>query len=699
MVNTDYVQLGPDDGIAQASNSSFDAATFEIWGALLNGARLVFVSTDTLLSPAALARAIDAQRITTMFVTTALFNEHAASAPAAFAGLRTLLFGGEAVDPQAVRRIVESTPPQRLLHVYGPTETTTFATWHEVALRGGYAERRTVPIGKPIANTHCRILDASLEPVPVGAIGELYVGGPGLARGYLHRPELTAERFVADPLQPGERLYRTGDLARYRADGNIDYAGRIDRQVKLRGFRIELGEIEAAIASEPGVTQCIVVVREDRPGNRRLVAYAVAAVAADAAVAPSPAGLCHSLAARLPAYMVPSSVVMLDALPLTPNGKVDRAALPAPVQGSGGDAAHQDTAPADDLEQQLRAIWEDVLGVAPVHAHHDFFELGGHSLLAIKLLDRIDKQFGRALGLATLFQAPTLGAQAALLRREDWQAPSHCAVAVRAEGRRPPLFFVSGYGGAILPFHALARELDAEQPLYVLDVNSITGLDGSPVVLEALAADMIRDLRSVQPRGPYHLAGFSLGGKIVYEMAQQLQHAGETVGLLALLDCAAPGAERLLSFPVRVWLHVKHALRHDPREAVAYLIERVRRLKKYVGLADRVEPKVFKSHEAIDPTTIVRSIEARARPLYDAWLAYQPRPYAGSLLLIRAEVRDYMPGVVADDRSMGWGRLITRGVDIVSLHDARHEDMLDAQHSRALAALLDDAIARSASRR
>jgi thioesterase domain-containing protein/aryl carrier-like protein len=368
------------------------------------------------------------------------------------------------------------------------------------------------------------------------------------------------------------------------------------------------------------------------------------------------------------------------------------------VHGSGADTEEEDATAGDDLVQRLRAIWEDVLDVRPVRAHDDFFELGGHSLLAIKLLDRVDRQFGRALGLATMFQAPTLGAQADLLR-EGVQAPGHCAVAVRAEGRRPPLFFVSGYGGAILPFHALAKELDAEQPLYVLDVNSIDGLDASPVKLESVAAGMIRDLRRVQPHGPYHLAGFSLGGKIVYEMAQQLQRAGEEVGLLALLDCMAPGAERLRSFPVRVLLHVQHALRRDPREAAAYLLERVRRLKKYFGLAERVQPTVFKSHQPVDPTTIVRSIEARARPLYEAWRAYEPGPYPGRLLLIRAEVRDYMPGVVADDRSMGWSRLIAQGVEIVSLNEARHEDMLDARHAPALAALLDAAMARSASRR
>ncbi len=248
--NTDYVRIAPTDCIAQASNASFDAATFEIWGALLNGARIAIVSTDTLLSAPDLEQQIADDAITTLFMTTALFNEHAANAPDTFCGLRELLFGGEAVSPAAVARVLRSRPPQRLLHVYGPTEATTFATWHEVAPGLGRGKTpATIPIGRPIANTTCHVLDASMQPVPIGVTGDLWVGGPGLARGYLNRPDLDAERFVERHAATGERLYRTGDRVRRLADGTIVFLGRDDDQVKLRGFRIELGEVRAAIAA------------------------------------------------------------------------------------------------------------------------------------------------------------------------------------------------------------------------------------------------------------------------------------------------------------------------------------------------------------------------------------------------------------------------------------------------------------------
>jgi len=686
VMNADYVRFGPERVIAQASNSSFDAATFEVWGALLNGGRLVIVPKETLLSSAELARCIAQHGIDTMFMTTALFNEHAARAPGLFEPLQYLLFGGEAVDPSAVRRVIEGGAPRHLLHVYGPTETTTFATWFEVP-HDPSRIGRTVPIGRPIANTSCHVLDAQRELVPPGVPGELYVGGAGLARGYWGRPELTAERFVDDPFRPGERLYRTGDLVRRLDDGSIEYIGRLDRQVKIRGHRIELGEIEAALAREPGIAQCAVDVRDDTPGDKRLVAYVVPS---PGAALPPGRELCRRLAAHMPAYMVPAAVVELDALPLNANGKLDRAALPAPDIAHEAHVTHGGVhdEPADELERDLQSIWQTVLATQPIGANDSFFELGGHSLLAIKLLDAVERRFGRTLGLATLFEGPTIRGQAALLRRDDAGTPSTCAVAVQPKGGHAPLFFVSGYGGAILPFHTLARELGEQQPLYVLDLNSLPDFDWNAVTIERIAERMVADMRRVQPRGPYHLAGFSLGGKIVYEMAQQLHRAGERVELLALLDCAAPGWPRQRSFPVRVVLHVKHALQREPRDALAYLLQRVRMLKKYLGFAERENRSVFKTHDIVDPSaTLVRTIEARAQPIYQAWEAYEPGWYPGRMTLVRAEVRELRPGVVMDDPQMGWGPLIGGGVDVAGLH-CGHTQMLDAAHAPALAALL-----------
>ncbi|MBL8320399.1 MAG: amino acid adenylation domain-containing protein, partial [Burkholderiaceae bacterium] len=675
VLGTDYVQLGPDDVVAQASNHSFDAATFEIWGALLNGAQLAFVPHDDLLCPTALEQRIVETGINTMFLTTALFNEHSARSPAMFRHLDHLLFGGESADLAAVRRVLTAGAPRRLLNVYGPTETTTFATWHPIA-----ESDTTIPIGRPIANTVCRVLDAQRQLTPPGVVGELFIGGVGVARGYLNRPELSAERFVADPFRPAERLYRTGDLVRYRRDGSLEYLGRADRQIKLRGFRIELGEVEAALCRLPAVAQAVVDLQDAPSGDKRLVAYVVPAGDSDAM---GQVHLQQQLAAMLPPYMVPSVVVALTAMPLTPNGKVDRAALPRPEQGQATGQTDED----DELLQQLKAEWMQVLGVPTLSVDDSFFDLGGHSLLAIRLLDAVERRFGRKLALASLFDGPTVRRQAALLHSAETSS-SGCVVTVQPEGERAPLFFVSGFGGAILPFHALSRHLGTEQPLHVLDINSLRCLANRSPTLEEMAREMMADMRRLQPQGPYRLAGFSLGGKIVYAMAQQLLAEGEAVALLALLDCAAPGFPRLLPFLTRVGAHLRHAFAKDPGDAAAYVVQRIRRLSKYVGVDNTVEPTVFKSHQMVDRSaTLVRDIESRAKPVYDAWSAYEPGPYAGRITLIRALRRTIEPGVDDSDPKMGWERLAAGGVDVATL-DCEHVAMLDAEHAPALARVL-----------
>jgi amino acid adenylation domain-containing protein len=428
---TDYLPFGPGERIAQLSSAAFDAATFEIWGALLNGGCVVVVDRDVSLAPAALGEALRAHGVTALFLTTALFNRVAREAPEAFGTLRHLLFGGEAVDPGAVDRVLRAGGPRRLLHVYGPTESTTFAAWHPVQrVEAGAA---TVPIGLPIANTTLYVLDGRMEPVPAGVPGELYLGSAGLARGYLGRPALTAERFVPHPHGgAGERLYRTGDRVRRGGDGAVEFLGRFDFQVKVRGFRIEPGEIEAALLREPGVREAVVVVREDG-GEKRLVAYVVA----DAEAA-APAELRAVLGARLPAYMVPSALVALPALPLNASGKVDRAALPDPAPEAAGH-----TAPRTPTEEIVAEVWAGVLRLPRVGADDDFFALGGHSLLAMQVIARVRELFGVEVPLRALFEAPTvaaLAAQVEALRRGG--GPAGPPPLRRAERRGPaPLSF------------------------------------------------------------------------------------------------------------------------------------------------------------------------------------------------------------------------------------------------------------------
>ena len=537
VIHTNYVEFQSTDAIAQVSSCSFDAATFEIWGALLHGARLVIIPKDVLLSPPEFAAHLSQHAITILFLTTALFNQFANDMPAAFAGVRYLLFGGEAADPQRVRQILSQQPPQHLLNVYGPTENTTFSTWYEVQTVS--KDAYTIPIGRPIANTQLYVLDRALQPVPIGVPGELYLGGAGLARGYLNRPELTAERFIDPPTGIGEavRLYKTGDRVRYLPDGNLEFLGRVDQQVKIRGFRIEPGEIEVVLGQHTAVRDVVVVVRQTQTGEKQLVAYAVP----HSGQALTTHNLRGFLKQTLPDYMMPSAIVLLETLPLTVNGKVDRRALPD-LALTPAESETEGAAPPDNLELQLLMLWEEILGVQPIQVHDNFFNLGGHSLMALRLFTAIEAQFGRSLPITALFQAPTVGQFAATLRDVGWSSPWSLLVPIQPRGSKPPFFCVAGGDGNVLFFGDLMRHFDSDQPFYGIQAQGIEGDQPILTQLKAMAAQNLRELRSLQPEGPYFLGGHSSGGLIALEMAQQLIAQGQQVGLLALLEPSIPGS-------------------------------------------------------------------------------------------------------------------------------------------------------------
>ncbi|HEY0022716.1 MAG TPA: non-ribosomal peptide synthase/polyketide synthase [Longimicrobium sp.] len=401
--NNGYADFRADDRVAFAANPAFDATTMEVWGPLLHGGRTVVIPREVLLDADAFARTLAGQQVTTLFITTAVFNQYAQAIPGALANLRRLLTGGEAADPSSFARVLAENGPVSLIHCYGPTETTTFAITHEVTdVEEG---ARSIPLGRPIANTRIYLLDAHGEPVPVGVAGELHIGGPGVALGYLDRPGLTGGRFVPDPSggTPGARMYRTGDLGRWLPDGAIEFLGRNDFQVKVRGFRIELGEVEARLLAHPEVREAVVLAREDAPGDRRLVAYYVGGEGAEAEQ------LRSHLSEQLPEYMVPAAFMRLEALPLTPNGKVDRRALPAPELAS---AENLYVAPRTPVEEVLAGVWAEVLRLERVGVEDSFFELGGHSLLATRMVSRIREVFAVELPLRALFEGPTVAALA-----------------------------------------------------------------------------------------------------------------------------------------------------------------------------------------------------------------------------------------------------------------------------------------------
>jgi amino acid adenylation domain-containing protein len=435
--NTNYARFEADEVFLQLAPVSFDASTFELWGSLLNGGRLVVMPAGRP-SPAELGDAIVRHGVTTMWLTAGLFHVMVHEQLPALANLRRLLAGGDVLGVREVRRFLSATGGRvTLVNGYGPTESTTFACCH--SMRGEQQFERSVPVGRPISNTRVYVLDAEMRPVPVGTSGELYIGGDGLARGYLNRPELTAERFVPHPFSRtgGERLYRTGDVVRHLSDGNIEFIGRTDHQVKVRGFRVEPGEIEAALQGHAGVRECVIVALASDGGDKRLVAYVVAEDEGDGV---SAAELRAHLKERLPEYMMPSHFVLMDEMPLTPNGKVDRRALPEPSAVVGNASEYVGT--RTPVEELLAGIWSQVLGVERVGTGDNFFELGGHSLLATQLVSRIREAFGVDVPLRAVFESPTMAELAAEVEREmraGYAAPTAIGHVSR-EGRLPLSF-------------------------------------------------------------------------------------------------------------------------------------------------------------------------------------------------------------------------------------------------------------------
>ena len=518
---------------------AFDFSVWEIWGALLYGGKLVVVPYLVSRSPSEFRALVSAEGVTVLNQTPSafrLFMQSDAASDESLA-LRLVIFGGEALDIQGLKPWFErhgDTVPQ-LVNMYGITETTVHVTYRPVSMHD-LASVKSV-VGVPIPDLRIYILDALRQPVPIGVVGELHVGGAGLARGYFRRAELDAQRFVEHAFEPGrpERLYRSGDLGRYLPNGDIEYMGRLDNQVKIRGFRIELGEIEATIGSHPAVAAAAVTVQRDQKAGDRLVAYVVAAERL-----PNLTSLLRAhLAARLPDYMVPASLVMIESFPLTGNGKIDFRALPLP-QAVRDDGARALVPPRDAVERKLVKLWEGILERHPIGVEDDFFDLGGHSLLAVYLMAELEREFGRKLPLAALFKNPTIDKLGELLRDASAEEAWSPVVPIREEGERTPLFCVAGGGGNVLYFHALATLMPGERPFYGLQAIGLDGRQAPLSRVEDLAAAYVAEIRKIQPYGPYLLGGHCFGAWVAFEMAQQLLALGEQVERVVVLDAPAP---------------------------------------------------------------------------------------------------------------------------------------------------------------
>jgi amino acid adenylation domain-containing protein len=514
-------------GVLACTSICFDLSVFELFAPLSRGGKII-LAENALQLP----QLRDAGPVTLVNTVPSAMTElvRAGGIPDS---VRVVNLAGEALPQSLVEQIYRYEQVAEVWNLYGPSEDTTYST--AALMDKGLAE--APGIGRPLTNTEAYILDEYLQPVPVGATGQLYLSGDGLARGYLNRPAATAEKFIPHPfsLKAGARMYATGDRARYRRDGEIEYLGRMDYQVKVRGFRIELGEIEAALTGQAAVKEAVVVAADEVSGGKRLVAYLVwenqeAAIEVDE--------LRSRLKERLPEYMIPSAFVFLAEMPLSPNGKINRRALPVP--DSSGRTQQQYVGPRDAVEEQLVEIWEELLAVRPIGVQDDFFELGGHSLLVVRLMSLIRQQMGKSLPLAAIFEGGTIEQLARRISRDEMLADWSPLVRLQAGGDERPVFLVHPVGGNVLSYGALVKHLGRERDYYGLQARGL--MEGQTPLkrVEEMAAEYLAAVRTVQTEGPYLLGGWSMGGVVAFEMARQLTAQQQQVELLALIDSKIP---------------------------------------------------------------------------------------------------------------------------------------------------------------
>ena len=665
------------DRMAQFSSISFDIAIEEIFPTWIAGGALVIREEDASLAVADFLRWVSERKVTVLDLPTAYWHELVGELSEAAAAdptrglpesLRMVIVGGERASLHilaAWHRLAGSRV--RWVNTYGPTETSVIVTAFEPT---NWEEMTTLPIGSPIANTKIHILDEQLQPLPVGIAGDLYVSGPGLARGYWNRPETTAEKFIADPFcnQPGARMYQTGDRARYLANGEIEFAGRTDDQVKIRGYRVELKEIESVLAGNGGVREVAVIARENQAGEKTLVAYVV-----PSQQAPTGSELRSYLKQKLPHYMVPSAFVLLEAMPKTPNGKVDRRNMPAP-QAADFTEPNEYVAPNDELESELSKIWATVLSKDKVGIRDNFFDLGGHSLLAARLMHRIEQTFAQRLPLAALLQAPTIEQLAAQLRQEGDSASWSSLVTIQPEGSRLPFFCVHGVGGNVVGFRDLARHMGSDQPFYALQPQGLDGQRPCLTSIPEMAGRYIKEIRRIQPEGPYRIGGYSFGGLVAYEMAQQLRAQDQEVGLLALFD-TYPGKLESRTSAIRKLRKLAF------KDAARFLLKKGSFVMMTLG--KRLELQMLPK-----PLRAVRQACAKAAATYEV------EPYDGVVTLFRAKEKS---AGSLDDPYAIWWRVAAGGVDLREI-SGDHLSLLKQPQVRFLAEELVRALNESPNR-
>lgn len=660
------------DGVLASTSICFDLSVFELFVPLSYGGKVLLV--QDVLQVLSWPRAAEVKLINTV-PSTMVELLRLGGLPES---VRTVNLAGEPLAASLVRELYQQPHIKRVFDLYGPTEDTTYST---CALR---LPAGPTTIGRPVGNTRIYLLDANLQPVPIGVPGELYLGGAGLARGYLRRPELTASKFVPDPFsgENGGRLYQTGDLARYLPDGNIEYLGRIDNQVKLRGYRIELGEIETALKGCSCVQDAVVMLRQSTPENKNLVGYIVRSSSqAESHNGHLVTELKTALKKVLPDYMVPAHFVFLQQLPLTPSGKIDRRALPQP---DGARPALEEThvAPRDDLERRLANIWERLLAVKSVGIRDNFFNLGGHSLLAVRVVSEIAKETGQRLPLVSFFQGPNIEYLASLLRQDVRSISWPTLVEIQAGGPNAPLFCVSIPNVNALGYRSLARYLGTDQPVFGLQGQYPEDLYGehSRTAVEKIVTDYLEVLRAVRPTGPYQFVGLCRGAHIAYEMARRLEREGHEIALLGIIDTWV--MENTYN---KAWLLTYHAKRLTSLT--------LRGIKKQLELFKNGKDALTNNGDKTSGSDFAEVAERKRKTikLYFPGPEFVPTSFAGRITVfrIRRQPRDRI-----HDEHLGWGKLARGGVDLHFISGG-HGSVLREPHVQSLAAALKKCLRQS----
>jgi len=674
------------DRLLFVTSPCFDLSLYDVFGVLGAGATVVIADGELLRRPSRLADTLTARNITIWNSAPAMLSQLVPylPPPGRSAALRLVLLSGDWIPLTLPDEVRAAFPAASVISLGGATEAAIWSNWFPI---GPIDPRwKSIPYGRPIQNCRYYVLDQSLRSVPVGVSGDLYIAGTCLAEGYVNRPALTAERFVRDPSQPDRRLYRTGDLARYFEDGNLEFLGRRDSQVKVRGFRIELTEVEAALSALRGVRSAVCVAQRDGSGEMALHAFVV-----PVAGTPSVRTIKDGLAATLPPFMIPSQITVLAELPLSPNGKVDRHAL----QSVAPAASAEVVAPRTEAELRIATLWEELLR-RPVGVTDDFFDLGGHSLLAVTLVARLKAQMGIEISVDELMRRSTVEALASGAPAAQG-APERTARFMRFNrgGARPPLVLFPGIFGAVLSFKDLPRALGAEQPLFVALTLDLAATESAEhATIERIAGLYEDELLRLVPDGPIIVGGFSFGATVAFELFHRLSRRGRSVPLLVSLDGAAPGHPAFVSPLRRVVAHLSHVLRASRDQRAAYFRERLSNLRGRLHRLLRREHLL--SPEAVTATADLQRRFRRVWRFHRAALArYRPpRGEKCRLLLFRGTLSYRFLGMKTDRERLGWGDFAAEPITVVTVPGG-HDDMLAPVNQRQIAEAIAEAVARA----